>query len=127
MLSKEEIKSGLQDLIIDRESFIDENDKESIFVKDKEILESAISYIDQLESEMKEVTSQRNELATELSDIEDNKQELIEKLENKFNNIKKQKLPKFKTLTDVIKYKGYAEGKIESYNEILEIVKGEKR
>lgn len=42
----EEIVSGLQDLVLDRESFInDKSDKENIFVRDKEILQDAINLI----------------------------------------------------------------------------------
>lgn len=44
-MDKEEIISGLQDLIIDRESFIT-NDSDDIFKKDKEVLEQAIYFIE---------------------------------------------------------------------------------
>lgn len=45
-MNKKEIISGLQDLIIDRESFINDNDKENIFAKDKQILEEAVKMIE---------------------------------------------------------------------------------
>ena len=70
----------------------------------KNAIKNALKYIDQLESD---------------------KQKLIEKLEKYTNNTKKEKLPYFKTVADMIKYKGYAEGRIETCEEILSIVKGE--
>lgn len=45
MSSKEKIIKGLEDLISDRESFISADDKDSIFIKDKKILEDAIELI----------------------------------------------------------------------------------
>lgn len=45
-MDKEKIISGLKDLIIDRESFINDNDKENIFAKDKNILEEAVKLIE---------------------------------------------------------------------------------
>lgn len=45
-MGKEKIISGLKDLIIDRESFINDNDKENIFAKDKKILEAAVKLIE---------------------------------------------------------------------------------
>ncbi len=73
----------------------------------KQSVKAALKYIEQLETELKEVTTQRNELATKLSDKEDDKQKLIEKLE-------KDKMEQFDDYTIYL---------IESY---LEIMKGKE-
>ena len=97
MLSKEELMSGLQDLILDRESFINEDDKYSVFIKDKFILESAINYINQLETR---------------------EQKLIEKLEEKKFKIKS-------TYSQINGNYFMAQDRLDLINEILEILKGE--
>lgn len=108
MISKEEtekvkrgLKKELNRTIIANECGLSTND----FSESIKILEDALRYIEQLETR---------------------EQKIIEKLEDKLNSIKKQKLPYFKTITDLIRYKGYAEGRIESYEEIVLILKGEK-
>lgn len=40
------IINGLKDLIRDRESFINDNDKDNIFAKDKQVLEGAIELLE---------------------------------------------------------------------------------
>ena len=74
---------------------------------------TVIEYIEQLENKVREQ--------------EDDKQKLIDKLEEYTNNTKKEKLPYFKTVADMIRYKGYAEGRIKACEEILSIVKGENK
>jgi len=90
-------------------------------------------YIEQLETDLKEVTTQRNELATELSENEDNKQELIEKLENKtklivaslpFEIVEKYKNFKMTDIDDNT-YELLALNDLNTIGEILSIVKGE--
>lgn len=65
------------------------------------------------------------ELLYRYDELKNERDKLIEKLEKDLKNIKNESLPEFKTVTDLIRYKGYAEGRIESYNEILQILKGE--
>ncbi|MDE5831147.1 MAG: hypothetical protein K2H53_06035 [Clostridia bacterium] len=45
-MSQEDIISGLKSLIRDRESFINDNDKDNIFAKDKQVLEEAIKLLE---------------------------------------------------------------------------------
>lgn len=101
MLSKEEIENEnrkhIKEVLTEYKDYIFEFDATNLCIAD--ILE----YIEQLETD---------------------KQKLIEKLENNLSNIKKEKLPEFKTVTELIRYKGYAEGRIESYNGIISILKG---
>lgn len=63
----------------------------------------------------------------EIKELKEDKQKLIDKVEEYVNNTKKEKLPYFKTVADMIRYKGYAEGRIKACEEILSIVKGEKQ
>lgn len=92
----------------------------------KEKIENKIKPIgEMLQDKINRLSEENFRQSQYIEQLESDKQKLIEKLENKFDNIEKQKLPNFKTVADMIKYKGYAEGKIESYNEILKIAKGE--
>lgn len=68
-----------------------------------------------------------DEIYKKYYELKDDKQKLIDKLEEYVNNTKKEKLPYFKTVADMIRYKGYAEGRIEACNEILSIVRGENK
>ncbi len=100
---------------------------EQIYSDYQDIGKKAFDYsdkIEQLEKELKEVTTQRNHLATELSDNEDDKQELIEKLEKdkvKYNEFEFMPLQIEKAYNNYYKL-----GKIDLADEILKIVKGEK-
>lgn len=108
MLSKEEIKHIL-DVNVDILTYKADKDFRCLTSTEKALLENnekIKEYIEYLESR---------------------EQKLIEKLEKYTNNTKKEKLPYFKTVADMIKYKGYAEGRIETCEEILSIVKGEKK
>ncbi len=73
MISKEEIKESKQCL----DEIIVNTYAEG---KSKKLYNLQI-YIQQLENKVREVEAQRNELATELSENEDDKQKLIDKLE----------------------------------------------
>lgn len=74
----------------------------------------------------KEMTNSKEKLFEYIEQLESDEQKLIEKLEKYTNNTKKEKLPYFKTVADMIKYKGYAEGRLKACEEILSIIKGEK-
>ena len=52
-MTEEEIINGLQDLILDRESFITEED--SIFIQDKKVLEEAIELIQKQQEEIENI------------------------------------------------------------------------
>lgn len=67
------------------------------------------------------------QMLVEYKQLETKEQKLIEKLEEYADNTKKQKLPNFKTVAELIKYKGYAEGKLEACKEILSMIKGEEK
>lgn len=45
LMNKSEILAGLKDLVEDRESFIEPDDPDSIFVQDKAVLQAAIRVI----------------------------------------------------------------------------------
>lgn len=119
MLSKEEIedmKDNLKNLhhMLGKEPSIS-----------KDTIENALQYIEQLETKLETVTTQRNKLATELSDKEDDKQKLIEKLEEDIETAKKENAP-------YVEYKKESRmylmniGKILAEEKILKIAKGEK-
>ena len=55
-MTKKKIIQGLQDLIVDRESFITE--KNSIFAQDKQVLEEAIKLIQEQSKKINEMTSE---------------------------------------------------------------------
>lgn len=74
----------------------------------------------------KEMSNSKDKIFEYIEQLESDEQKLIEKLEKYTNNTKKEKLPYFKTVADMIKYKGYAEGKLKACEEILSIIKGEK-
>lgn len=93
-------------------------------------------YIEQLEKEVEEVTIQRNELATILSDKEDDKQKLMEKLE-KDNEQDTESVKRFEEMRRNCQadsfYKKSYQTSIHKLNarrslrsNILEILKGEK-
>lgn len=86
---------------------------------------TVIEYIEQLENKVREVEVQRNELATELSENEDDKQKLIDKVENDITTSEIECRNREKFREDVyghIKYKA-----INNYaQEILSILKGGK-
>ena len=66
---QDKIINGLQDLIIDKESFItDESDKENIFVKDKEILEEATKLIQEQQAEIEKKDKIINNMNEALTD-----------------------------------------------------------
>lgn len=133
MLNKEEITNQLRDFLKSRakkqqtymNTMINGGNLGKIMILNlddlielKNLFYKIIEQIEQLETELKETTMQRNKLATILSEKEDDKQKLIEKLENlceinsNLYNSKKQKEVDFSEWS-------LAE-------EILEILKGEK-
>lgn len=91
--------------------------------ENKELQES----VDQIYDDYQDVGKEMFKYSEQVEQLETKEQKLIEKLEEYTNNTKKQKLPNFKTVTELIKYKGYAEGKIEACEEILSMIKGEKK
>lgn len=80
-----------------------------------------VEYIEQLETKLETVTTQRNKLATELSDKEDDKQKLIENLEEDIAEYRKEMQNTNIKLNQIHYMK-----RIEYAQEILKIVKGEK-
>lgn len=99
MLSKEEIEEHIK-LVKLKEYEANSTEK------------ALVEYIEQLETKLETVTTQRNKLATELSDKEDDKQELMEKLEEAISFVKTDKSKESKIKEEVLQ-------------NILKIVKGE--
>lgn len=84
-----------------------------------------IEYIEQLENKVREVEAQRNELATELSENEDDKQKLIDKLEAR----RKQNNDRYGMAIDNDEFPEMHEysGQVKEDDYILKILKGEKQ
>ena len=53
-MTLKEIIDGLNELILDRESFIEKDDPDSIFVHDAEVLREAVKILQAVESKEKE-------------------------------------------------------------------------
>lgn len=69
-MTDKQIIEGLQDLIIDRESFITEED--SIFTQDKKVLEEAINLIQKRQEELEEKDKIIDKIAEALVRIPEN-------------------------------------------------------
>lgn len=60
-MTLKEIIDGLNELILDRESFIEKDDPDSIFAHDAEVLRETVKILQTVESEEKEQTMSKDE------------------------------------------------------------------
>lgn len=133
MITKEEIEKAKAFMVFYKNYCLNKetaNMKDYETVNDEEFvyknIETILKYIEQLENKVREVEAQRNELATELSENEDDKQKLIDKL--------KEKIKYFEECDELIASSNdnYSDGTvtyrlIKEFTEILSIAKGENK
>ena len=121
-MNKEEIKDIKQFFSKEFIEYLQEGENTATEISIKTIMQTK-EYIEQLENKVKEVEAQRNKLATELSDKEDEKQELIKYITEYKNEVVKKKEERINLhLTESVELNALE----KFFKEILNQIKGEK-